>query len=165
MKIEKHCLKYIFTNSQICLLELNDCICTVGLNFKACICSIRTDLCIFLNIMCFLYATVVAHRLWPILVVHVKSLDTNDTFLYPCFKPNMWFVLCPTGGSRGLVQGRLWRRDGVLAATCSQEGVLRVKPITEPSKLWAHSYIFLFYLFVILVPYILCICKIFNFWT
>lgn len=42
---------------------------------------------------------------------------------------------CHTGGSRGLVQGRLWRRDGVLAASCSQEGVLRVKPVTVPSKL------------------------------
>ncbi|XP_054604231.1 acyl-coenzyme A thioesterase 8 isoform X2 [Nothobranchius furzeri] len=39
------------------------------------------------------------------------------------------------GSSRGLAQGRLWRRDGVLAATCSQEGVLRVKPVTHTSKL------------------------------
>lgn len=44
-------------------------------------------------------------------------------------------VLCHTGGSRGLVQGRLWRRDGVLAVSCSQEGVLRVKAVAEPSKL------------------------------
>lgn len=44
-------------------------------------------------------------------------------------------VMCHTGGSRGLVQGRLWRRDGVLAASCSQEGVLRVKAAREPSKL------------------------------
>lgn len=47
-----------------------------------------------------------------------------------------WHSLCCiTGGCRGLVQGRLWRRDGVLAVSCSQEGVLRVKPVTESSKL------------------------------
>lgn len=33
----------------------------------------------------------------------------------------------PTGGSRGLVQGRLWRRDGVLAVSCAQEGVIRLE--------------------------------------
>lgn len=41
----------------------------------------------------------------------------------------------PTGGSRGLVQGRLWRRDGVLAVSCAQEGVIRVKPWASKSKL------------------------------
>lgn len=40
-----------------------------------------------------------------------------------------------TGGCRGLVQGRLWRRDGVLAASCAQEGVLRVPEQPPPSKL------------------------------
>lgn len=69
----------------------------------------------------------------------------NSTSL--CYKAEFWLhnswqrrtdalpVLCHTGGSRGLVQGRLWRRDGALAASCSQEGVLRVKPVAEPSKL------------------------------
>lgn len=47
-------------------------------------------------------------------------------------EPNVQFVLCHIGGSRGLVLGRLWRRDGVLAVSCSQEGVLRVKPVTQP---------------------------------
>lgn len=41
----------------------------------------------------------------------------------------------PTGGSRGLVYGRLWRRDGVLAVTCAQEGVIRLKPRVSASKL------------------------------
>lgn len=41
----------------------------------------------------------------------------------------------PTGGSRGLVQGRLWRRDGVLAVSCAQEGMIRVKPRVSESKL------------------------------
>lgn len=40
-----------------------------------------------------------------------------------------------TGGSRGLVQGRLWRRDGVLAVSCAQEGVIRVTPSVSKSKL------------------------------
>ena len=39
------------------------------------------------------------------------------------------------GGSRGLVHGRLWRRDGVLAMSCAQEGVIRVKPRDSKSKL------------------------------
>lgn len=41
----------------------------------------------------------------------------------------------PTGGSRGLVHGRLWRKDGVLAVTCAQEGVIRLKPRVSASKL------------------------------
>ncbi|KAM9859988.1 acyl-coenzyme A thioesterase 8 [Aulostomus maculatus] len=53
---------------------------------------------------------------------------TDEWMLYECESP--W-----AGGSRGLVQGRLWRRDGVLAASCSQEGVLRVKHVTDSSKL------------------------------
>uniref|UniRef100_A0A8B9Y496 Acyl-coenzyme A thioesterase 8 n=1 Tax=Bos mutus grunniens TaxID=30521 RepID=A0A8B9Y496_BOSMU len=39
------------------------------------------------------------------------------------------------GGSRGLVHGRLWRQDGVLAVSCAQEGVIRVKPWDSTSKL------------------------------
>uniref|UniRef100_A0A3Q3WV44 Acyl-coenzyme A thioesterase 8 n=1 Tax=Mola mola TaxID=94237 RepID=A0A3Q3WV44_MOLML len=57
-----------------------------------------------------------------------STFRSDEWMLYECESP--W-----AGGSRGLVQGRLWRRDGVLAASCSQEGVLRVKPVTEPSKL------------------------------
>ncbi|XP_061688568.1 acyl-coenzyme A thioesterase 8 isoform X1 [Syngnathoides biaculeatus] len=56
---------------------------------------------------------------------------SDEWMLYECESP--W-----AGGSRGLVQGRLWRRDGVLAASCAQEGVLRVKVrgvFPEPSKL------------------------------
>lgn len=68
-------------------------------------------------------------------VILVKTLDTDDSFLYSWFEPTVQIVLCPIGGSRGLVQGRLWRRDGVLAASCSQEGVLRVTPVRESSKL------------------------------
>ncbi|CAK6958749.1 acyl-coenzyme A thioesterase 8 [Scomber scombrus] len=57
-----------------------------------------------------------------------STFRSDEWMLYECESP--W-----AGGSRGLVQGQLWRRDGVLAASCSQEGVLRVKPVPEPSKL------------------------------
>ncbi|XP_068450893.1 acyl-coenzyme A thioesterase 8 [Clinocottus analis] len=57
-----------------------------------------------------------------------STFRTDEWMLYECESP--W-----AGGSRGLVQGRLWRRDGVLAASCSQEGVLRVKPVLGSSKL------------------------------
>ncbi|MGH0172075.1 UNVERIFIED_CONTAM: hypothetical protein FKN15_062688 [Acipenser sinensis] len=57
-----------------------------------------------------------------------SSFRTDEWMLYECESP--W-----AGGSRGLVQGRLWRRDGVLAASCAQEGVLRVRPVPSQSKL------------------------------
>ncbi|KAM4588096.1 acyl-coenzyme A thioesterase 8 [Odontesthes bonariensis] len=57
-----------------------------------------------------------------------NTFRSDEWMLYECESP--W-----AGSSRGLVQGRLWRRDGVLAASCSQEGVLRVKPATDASKL------------------------------
>jgi acyl-CoA thioesterase len=36
-------------------------------------------------------------------------------------------VLCSAVGNRGLAFGRIWRRDGVLAVSCAQEGVIRFK--------------------------------------
>uniref|UniRef100_A0A667Z2Y3 Acyl-coenzyme A thioesterase 8 n=1 Tax=Myripristis murdjan TaxID=586833 RepID=A0A667Z2Y3_9TELE len=57
-----------------------------------------------------------------------STFRTDEWMLYECESP--W-----AGGSRGLVQGRLWRRDGVLAASCAQEGVLRVTEVTQHSKL------------------------------
>lgn len=57
-----------------------------------------------------------------------NTFRSDEWMLYECESP--W-----AGGSRGLVQGRMWRRDGVLAASCSQEGVLRVKPAKQTSKL------------------------------
>ncbi|XP_076850386.1 acyl-coenzyme A thioesterase 8 isoform X2 [Brachyhypopomus gauderio] len=62
------------------------------------------------------------HAMW----FHNK-FRADQWMLYECESP--W-----AGGSRGLVQGRLWREDGVLAASCAQEGVLRVKDVTQ-SKL------------------------------
>ncbi|XP_015243552.1 acyl-coenzyme A thioesterase 8 [Cyprinodon tularosa] len=57
-----------------------------------------------------------------------STFRSDEWMLYECDSP--W-----AGSSRGLAQCRLWRRDGVLAASCSQEGVLRVKPVAENSKL------------------------------
>ncbi|KAL4655889.1 acyl-coenzyme A thioesterase 8 isoform X1 [Arapaima gigas] len=48
------------------------------------------------------------------------TFRADQWMLYECESP--W-----AGNSRGLVHGRLWRRDGVLAASCAQEAVLRVK--------------------------------------
>ncbi|XP_068598909.1 acyl-coenzyme A thioesterase 8 [Brachionichthys hirsutus] len=59
-----------------------------------------------------------------------NTFRSDEWMLYECESP--W-----AGGSRGLVQGRLWRRDGVLAVSCCQEGVLRLTPASKekPSKL------------------------------
>lgn len=47
----------------------------------------------------------------------------------------LFLPFSPTGGSRGLVRGQLWRRDGVLAVSCAQEGVIRVTPPVTESRL------------------------------
>ncbi|XP_064858190.1 acyl-coenzyme A thioesterase 8 isoform X2 [Oncorhynchus nerka] len=63
----------------------------------------------------------------------LASLD-HAMWFHNTFRADEWMLYETesswTGGSRGLVQGRLWRRDGVLAASCAQEGVLRVKALT-----------------------------------
>ncbi|XP_068918850.1 acyl-coenzyme A thioesterase 8 [Petaurus breviceps papuanus] len=66
------------------------------------------------------------------------SLDHSMWFHAP-FRADHWMLYeCESpwaGGSRGLVHGRLWRQDGVLAVTCAQEGVIRVKQPKPESKL------------------------------
>ncbi|NXR15003.1 ACOT8 thioesterase, partial [Semnornis frantzii] len=66
------------------------------------------------------------------------SLDHSMWFHAP-FRSDHWMLYeCESpwaGGSRALVQGRLWRRDGVLAVTCVQEGVIRVEQMPNSSKL------------------------------
>ncbi|KAM9590247.1 acyl-coenzyme A thioesterase 8 [Trichechus inunguis] len=75
---------------------------------------------------------------WQHEVLSVTSLDHSMWFHTP-FRADHWMLYeCESpwaGGSRGLVHGRLWRRDGVLAVTCVQEGVIRVKPQKSKSKL------------------------------
>ncbi|NXF61224.1 ACOT8 thioesterase, partial [Ciccaba nigrolineata] len=71
-------------------------------------------------------------------VKFMVSLDHSMWFHAP-FRADHWMLYeCESpwaGGCRGLVQGRLWRRDGVLAVTCVQEGVIRVEQTPNPSKL------------------------------
>ncbi|XP_023117093.2 acyl-coenzyme A thioesterase 8 [Amphiprion ocellaris] len=69
------------------------------------------------------FAASLDHAMW----FH-STFCSDEWMLYEC--ESSW-----AGSSRGLVQGRIWRRDGVLAASCSQEGLLRVKPVPESSKL------------------------------
>ncbi|XP_025047784.1 acyl-coenzyme A thioesterase 8 [Alligator sinensis] len=71
-------------------------------------------------------------------VEFMVSLDHSMWFHAP-FRADHWMLYeCESpwaGGSRGLVHGRLWRRDGVLAVTCAQEGVIRVAETPIESKL------------------------------
>ncbi|KAF6284059.1 acyl-CoA thioesterase 8 [Rhinolophus ferrumequinum] len=71
-------------------------------------------------------------------VCFMASLDHSMWFHAP-FRADHWMLYeCKSpwaGGSRALVHGQLWRRDGVLAVSCSQEGVIRVKPRVSESKL------------------------------
>ncbi|KAM9296097.1 acyl-coenzyme A thioesterase 8 [Gastrophryne carolinensis] len=68
----------------------------------------------------------------------MASLDHAMWFHAP-FRADEWMLYeCEShwaGNSRGLVHGRLWRRDGVLAVTCAQEAVFRVRENTPKSNL------------------------------
>lgn len=74
-------------------------------------------------------------------VRNVKMMVSLDhaMWFHNSFRSDKWMlyeVESPwAGGSRGLVQGRLWRRDGVLAASCCQEGLVRLPASKEKSKL------------------------------
>ncbi|XP_066528718.1 acyl-coenzyme A thioesterase 8 [Hoplias malabaricus] len=67
-------------------------------------------------------------------VKFIASLD-HAMWFHSTFRTDQWMLYeCESswaGGSRGLVQGRLWRQDGVLAVSCAQEGVLRVKSVAR----------------------------------
>ncbi|XP_063816555.1 acyl-coenzyme A thioesterase 8 [Pseudophryne corroboree] len=68
----------------------------------------------------------------------LASLD-HSMWFHASFRADEWMLYeCEShwaGNSRGLVHGRLWRRDGVLAVTCAQEGVFRVRQGTTASRL------------------------------
>ncbi|PNI59805.1 ACOT8 isoform 1 [Pan troglodytes] len=85
----------------------------------------------------FLGTALLPHQ-WQHKVHFMVSLDHSMWFHAP-FRADHWMLYeCESpwaGGSRGLVHGRLWRQDGVLAVTCAQEGVIRVKPQVSESKL------------------------------
>ncbi|XP_069351616.1 acyl-coenzyme A thioesterase 8 isoform X2 [Eulemur rufifrons] len=82
--------------------------------------------------------TALLPHLWQYEAHFMVSLDHSMWFHTP-FRADHWMLYeCESpwaGGSRGLVHGRLWRRDGVLAVSCAQEGVIRVKPRVSKSKL------------------------------
>ncbi|XP_048877792.1 acyl-coenzyme A thioesterase 8 [Brienomyrus brachyistius] len=67
-------------------------------------------------------------------VQFLASLD-HAMWFHNTFRADHWMLYeCESpwaGGSRGFVHGRLWRRDGVLAASCTQEGVLRVRAVAQ----------------------------------
>lgn len=68
----------------------------------------------------------------------MASLD-HSLWFHAQFRADEWMLYeCEShwaGNCRGLVHGRLWRRDGVLAVSCAQEGVFRVKQDPAKSKL------------------------------
>ncbi|KAI6074058.1 Acyl-coenzyme A thioesterase 8 [Aix galericulata] len=84
----------------------------------------------------FLGTALLPHRQYN--VKFMVSLDHSMWFHAP-FRADHWMLYeCESpwaGGCRGLVHGRLWRRDGVLAVTCAQEGVIRVEQKPTQSKL------------------------------
>ncbi|XP_057558549.1 acyl-coenzyme A thioesterase 8 isoform X1 [Hippopotamus amphibius kiboko] len=85
----------------------------------------------------FLGTALLPHQ-WQYRVHFMVSLDHSMWFHAP-FRADHWMLYeCESawaGGSRALVHGRLWRQDGVLAVSCAQEGVIRVKPWVSKNKL------------------------------
>lgn len=65
---------------------------------------------------------------WPDKRLTSASLD-HAMWFHRLARADQWLLFDQrvesTGAARGLVTGRLYRRDGVLVATCSQEGLLR----------------------------------------
>ncbi len=63
--------------------------------------------------------------------IQVASLDHVMWFHQP-FRVDDWLLYSMTSptahGSRGLVQGRVFTRDGRLVASTSQEGLMRRRP-------------------------------------
>ncbi|XP_052506444.1 acyl-coenzyme A thioesterase 8 [Budorcas taxicolor] len=91
----------------------------------------------YISDFAFLGTAILPHH-WQYKVDFMVSLDHSMWFHAP-FRADHWMLYeCESpwaGGSRGLVHGRLWRQDGVLAVSCAQEGVIRVKPWDSTSKL------------------------------
>ncbi|XP_062835341.1 acyl-coenzyme A thioesterase 8 isoform X2 [Anolis carolinensis] len=101
-------------------------------------CDMKLHCCVaaYISDYAFLATSLLPHRHHQ--VGFLASLDHSLWFHAP-FRADHWMLYeCESpwaGGCRGLVQGRLWRSDGVLAATCAQEGVIRVKDQPATSKL------------------------------
>ncbi|XP_028591523.2 acyl-coenzyme A thioesterase 8 [Podarcis muralis] len=101
-------------------------------------CDMKLHCCVaaYISDYAFLQTALFPHQHYR--VSFMVSLDHSMWFHAP-FRADHWMLYeCESpwaGGSRGLVHGRLWRRDGVLAASCAQEGVIRVKEQPSGSKL------------------------------
>ncbi|NXA43044.1 ACOT8 thioesterase, partial [Eudromia elegans] len=101
-------------------------------------CDSKVHCCVaaYISDYAFLGTALLPHRQHD--VKFMVSLDHSMWFHAP-FRADHWMLYeCESpwaGGCRGLVHGRLWRRDGVLAVTCAQEGVIRVAQKPESSKL------------------------------
>ncbi|XP_011367629.1 acyl-coenzyme A thioesterase 8 [Pteropus vampyrus] len=101
--------------------------------------DIKMHCCVaaYISDYAFLGTALLPHK-WRHKVHFMVSLDHSMWFHAP-FRADQWMLYeCESpwaGGSRGLVHGHLWRRDGVLAITCAQEGVIRLKPQVSESKL------------------------------
>ncbi|XP_054837207.1 acyl-coenzyme A thioesterase 8 [Eublepharis macularius] len=101
-------------------------------------CDMKLHCCVaaYISDYAFLGTALLPHQCQH--VQFMVSLDHSMWFHAP-FRADHWMLYeCESpwaGGSRGLVHGRLWRRDGVLAASCAQEGVIRVREPPLKSKL------------------------------
>ncbi|XP_066482369.1 acyl-coenzyme A thioesterase 8 [Tiliqua scincoides] len=101
-------------------------------------CDMKLHCCVaaYISDYAFLRTALLPHQQHR--VSFMASLDHSMWFHAP-FRADTWMLYeCESpwaGGCRGLVQGRLWRRDGVLAASCAQEGVIRVPEHSPSSKL------------------------------
>ncbi|XP_053250756.1 acyl-coenzyme A thioesterase 8 isoform X1 [Podarcis raffonei] len=101
-------------------------------------CDMKLHCCVaaYISDYAFLQTALFPHQHYR--VSFMVSLDHSMWFHAP-FRADHWMLYeCESpwaGGCRGLVHGRLWRRDGVLAASCAQEGVIRVKEQPSGSKL------------------------------
>nr|XP_036862114.1 acyl-coenzyme A thioesterase 8-like [Manis javanica] len=101
--------------------------------------DIKMHCCVaaYISDYAFLGIALLPHQ-WQHQVRFMVSLDHSMWFHAP-FRADHWMLYeCESpwaGGCRGLVHGRLWRQDGVLAVTCAQEGVIRVKPQASNNKL------------------------------
>nr|XP_025974784.1 acyl-coenzyme A thioesterase 8 [Dromaius novaehollandiae] len=101
-------------------------------------CDMKVHCCVaaYISDYSFLGTALLPHRQYD--VKFMVSLDHSMWFHAP-FRADHWMLYeCESpwaGGCRGLVHGRLWRRDGVLAVTCAQEGVIRVEQKPNQSKL------------------------------
>ncbi|BFZ61679.1 acyl-CoA thioesterase [Saitoella coloradoensis] len=71
-------------------------------------------------------------------VVMMASLDHSVYFHISDWRADEWLLYemesSWSGGGRGFASGKIWRRDGVLVASCFQEGLVRVDHSNSKGK-------------------------------